>query len=119
MINNASSTPHVLQSTVNDFLSHLRRISAAAAAPAQADLTVPPEILQFLDEGRNPDIFIREFVELTMKNNQRLRGKTEGFARFRDALAREIVGGVPELEGDVRAVVPGLRMDDDEGLEES
>jgi mediator of RNA polymerase II transcription subunit 10 len=111
IVNNTSSSPQIIQNTVNEFLAHLRNISEIAAQPAQEDLTVPPEILNYLDEGRNPDIFIREYVERTMSDNQRLKGKMEGFARFRDVLAREIVGGVPDMEGDVRLVVPDLKMD--------
>jgi mediator of RNA polymerase II transcription subunit 10 len=40
-----------------------------------------------------------------MKNNQLLKGKTEAFASFRDVLAKEIAGAVPELKGEVKNVV--------------
>lgn len=62
-----------------------------------------------MQDGRNPDIYTREFVELGMRNNQRLKGKAEAFARLRDVLAGEVVGAVPELEAHVRSVVVGTR----------
>jgi mediator of RNA polymerase II transcription subunit 10 len=66
---------------------------------------VPPEIINYVQEGRNPDIYTREFVELIMRYNQKLKGKTEAFAAFRDVFARELVGAVPELRGDVKRVI--------------
>lgn len=66
---------------------------------------VPPEIIQYIEEGRNPDIYTREFVELVQAKNQQLKGKSEAFAQFRDALAREIRGAMPEIADDVDKVV--------------
>ena len=58
-----------------------------------------------MEDGRNPDIYTREFVELVQKGNQYLKGKAEAFASFRDVLAREIEGAMPEVRGEVRRVV--------------
>jgi mediator of RNA polymerase II transcription subunit 10 len=62
-------------------------------------------VVEYVQEGRNPDIYTREFVELAMRNNQRLRGKMDACGRFRDIFAREIAGAVPALRKDVEAVV--------------
>jgi mediator of RNA polymerase II transcription subunit 10 len=40
-----------------------------------------------------------------MKNNQLLKGKAEAFASFRDVLAKEVAGAVPELKEEVKSVV--------------
>ena len=77
-------------------------------------------MIQYVEEGRNPDIYTREFVELTYKNNQHLKGRAEAFGSFRDVLAAEIVGAVPELEGEVARVLgaAGGRGGGEEGREE-
>lgn len=75
------------------------------------DVHLPPEVMQYVQEGRNPDIYTREFVELGMRNNQRLRGKAAAFSQFRDIFANEISGGVPELAAEVRRVVPDARAE--------
>ncbi|KAF2403635.1 mediator of RNA polymerase II transcription subunit 10 [Trichodelitschia bisporula] len=67
--------------------------------------TIPPEVIEYVQEGRNPDIYTREFVELVMKQNQKLKGKTEAFAQFRDVLAKELISAVPEIKDDVVRVV--------------
>jgi mediator of RNA polymerase II transcription subunit 10 len=69
------------------------------------NVSVPVEVINYVQEGRNPDIYTREFVELIMKLNQMHKGKTEAFGKFRNVLAREFVGAVPEMERPVRQVV--------------
>ncbi len=44
-------------------------------------------------------------MELAQRGNQYLKGKSEAFRSFRNALAREIEGAMPELKGEVERVV--------------
>lgn len=66
---------------------------------------MPPEIIEYVENGRNLDIYTREFVEVAQRMNQQLKGKSEAFAGFRDALAREIAAALPELRGEVEGVL--------------
>ncbi|KAL9017169.1 MAG: hypothetical protein Q9185_005498 [Variospora sp. 1 TL-2023] len=66
---------------------------------------IPPEIIDYVDEGRNPDIYTREFVELVQKGNQYLKGKSDAFIGFRDALADEITKAWPDMKKDVENVL--------------
>jgi mediator of RNA polymerase II transcription subunit 10 len=67
--------------------------------------SVPPELLEYVENGRNPDIYTREFVELVRRGNQLMRGKMHAFGEFRDVLAREMASALPELRDDVERVV--------------
>ncbi|KAK2812629.1 RNA polymerase II mediator complex subunit [Emmonsiellopsis sp. PD_5] len=73
--------------------------------PALHTVQLPPEIIDYVDAARNPDIYTREFVELVQKGNQDLKGKAEAFASFRDVLAREMASAMPECKGEVERVV--------------
>ncbi|TGO42467.1 hypothetical protein BHYA_0008g00580 [Botrytis hyacinthi] len=66
---------------------------------------VPQDVIHYIDNGRNPDIYTREFVEAARKNNQLMRGKMQAFGDFRDVLAGEMEKVFPELEDDIRMVV--------------
>lgn len=66
---------------------------------------MPPELIQYVDNGRNPDVYTREFVELVRRGNQLMRGKQNAFAAFRDVLAGEIERAMPELRDDVAKVI--------------
>ncbi|KAH8422757.1 mediator complex subunit NUT2 [Aspergillus melleus] len=68
-------------------------------------IQLPPEIIDYVDAARNPDIYTREFVELVQRGNQDLKGKQEAFASFRDVLAREMRSAMPECRGEVERVV--------------
>ena len=68
---------------------------------------MPPEIVEYIDEGRNPDIYTREFVELVQKSNADLKGKSEAFACFRDILAEDLLQIMPDKKADVQRVQAG------------
>lgn len=68
-------------------------------------IALPPEIIDYVDASRNPDIYTREFVELVQRGNQDLKGKKEAFASFRDVLAREMRSAMPEVRGEVERVI--------------
>lgn len=76
-------------------------------------LEIPPDIIRYVEQARNPDIYTREFVELAQAQNQRLRGKSEAFAQLRDILAKEIMTAMPEVRNEVKRVVEstGGRID--------
>lgn len=73
--------------------------------PPLHSVNLPPEIIDYVDNARNPDIYTREFVELVQRGNQDLKGKAEAFAGFRDVLAREMASAMPECKKEVKRVV--------------
>ncbi|KAK3357742.1 putative mediator of RNA polymerase II transcription subunit [Lasiosphaeria hispida] len=77
--------------------------SATAAAPTSPG--IPETLIHYVENGRNPDIYTREFVELVRRLNQLMRGKMHAFGSFRDVLAHEMEAALPELRDDVRRVV--------------
>ncbi|KAI9737512.1 MAG: RNA polymerase II mediator complex subunit [Cirrosporium novae-zelandiae] len=86
---------------LNDCLARLSRYSRTLSPTSP---TLPPEILQYVDKGRNPDIYAREFVELVQKGNRFMKGKSEAFGRFADRLSEKIVELDGFTEGEVRRV---------------
>ncbi|KAB8078524.1 mediator complex, subunit Med10 [Aspergillus leporis] len=78
--------------------------------PSIASIQLPPEIIDYVDAARNPDIYTREFVELVQRGNQDLKGKKEAFADFRDVLAREMRSAIPGCRGEVERVLGGLGL---------
>ena len=76
-----------------------------AADPKFELPNIPPELIKYVEGGRNPDIYTREFLELVRRGNQLMRGKMQAFAVFRDVLAEQIVSAMPELRKDVESVL--------------
>ncbi|CAI4217898.1 unnamed protein product [Parascedosporium putredinis] len=74
-----------------------------------------PELVKYVEGGRNPDIYTREFVELVRRGNQLTRGKMHAFSTFRDILAEQMAAAMPELKNDVDRVVEETRLDSSAG----
>lgn len=82
-------------------------LSSLSTTASTIPMHIPPDIIDYVDEGRNPDIYTREFVELVQKLNQFLKGKSEAFAGFRDVLAEEMMKSMPEMKDDITKVLEG------------
>ena len=65
---------------------------------------LPLDIIQYVENSRNPDIYTREFVELVMRYNQQLKGRSAAFAQFRDILGREMMSAIPDIRDQVKDV---------------
>ena len=87
-----------------DLSSNLQGVASSAQ---RVDKLLPPELLAYIDEGRNPDIYTREFVELVQKGNKYLKGKSQALADFRDELAKQMVDEWPEMNDAVQRVLDG------------
>ncbi|KAI0131618.1 mediator complex, subunit Med10 [Hypoxylon sp. NC0597] len=105
------SSRDVIANELRTLSSNLQAIHARAVDPApdRALPHIPPELIQYVDNGRNPDIYTREFVELVRRGNQLARGKQSAFASFRDVLAGEMDKAMPELRDDTASVVANTR----------
>ncbi|KAH3680534.1 hypothetical protein WICMUC_000265 [Wickerhamomyces mucosus] len=73
------------------------------SAPLQ-EVPIPLDVLQYIEDGRNPDVYTREFVEATRKSNQYLRGKMNSFKNLREVLGKKIINEFPELESIVNDI---------------
>lgn len=58
---------------------------------------IPVDVISYIEDGRNPDVYTREFVEVTAKSNARLKGRMQGFQKLRDVLGDKLGKEFPEL----------------------
>ena len=114
----ASTTGAALSSKIVSLSSSLQLLSSTAP---HISLPVPPEVLEYVEQGRNPDIYTREFVETVQKSNEYLKGKSRAWRDFRDVLAQEIARGMPDLSPHVQKVCEAtggkVALDYDDGLD--
>ncbi|KAF3063783.1 Mediator of RNA polymerase II transcription subunit 10 [Daldinia childiae] len=107
-----TSPPHsrpsrdVIANELRTLSANLQAIHSRATDPHLPALPkVPPELVEYVENGRNPDIYTREFVEAVRRGNQLMRGKQAAFASFRNVLAAEMERAMPELRDDVARVL--------------
>ncbi|KAK4169503.1 putative mediator of RNA polymerase II transcription subunit 10 [Cladorrhinum sp. PSN259] len=101
-----SQTAQSLASSITTLDRSLLQVyNTASALQPQNNPGIPLPLMEYVENGRNPDIYTREFVELVRRLNQLQRGKSHAFRDFRDVLAGEMSVAMPELREDVERVV--------------
>lgn len=92
----------IMRTQIFNFVISLDRF---ATASGQLTHSVPYDVVRYIEAGRNPDIYTREFVEAAQRLNQERKGRSDAYAAFRDVLAKEITNGVPDLQRDMDRVL--------------
>ncbi|KAL6004357.1 Mediator of RNA polymerase II transcription subunit 10b [Asimina triloba] len=64
------------------------------------NIQVPMEVVNLIDEGKNPDEFTRDVLNSCISRNQITKGKTDSFKSLRKHLLEELEQTFPEeVEG--------------------
>lgn len=92
---------NALTHKVNQVVSQLSGISAA---PFTNQFPVPLDVVSYIEDGRNPDVYTREFIEVTAKSNARLKGRMQGFQRLREVLGQKMAQEYPNLESSIKNI---------------
>jgi mediator of RNA polymerase II transcription subunit 10 len=79
-------------------------VKLSRTAPT-VNIHIPPDVTTYVESGRNPDIFTREFVETVQRMNQWMKGRTEAYRFLQETFARDLIDVVPELKDDVTKTV--------------
>ncbi|CAI4222460.1 unnamed protein product [Auanema sp. JU1783] len=60
------------------------------------DVKIPLELLEVLDDGKNPHIYTRDLLERTLQKNKEVNGKIEIYKKFRAHLLKRFAEEMPE-----------------------
>lgn len=88
-------------------LNHLQTVTSPVKSPDNPihQIRIAPEIIDYVDDGRNPDIFTRDFVELVSRGNAVINGKQQAFRDFSQIFAEALKKGFPSLSDDVDRIM--------------
>lgn len=73
-------------------------------SPFTQQFPVPVDVLTYVEDGRNPDIYTREFLEVTARTNARLKGRVLGFQTLRNILGEKLIDEFPRLKSAVEDI---------------
>jgi len=79
------------------------------------NLRVAPEIIEYVDDARNPDIFSREFVELVQRGNSVMNGKQQAFRSFSQVYAKKLKDAFDGLDDEVDMIMDNAGMEEKDG----
>jgi mediator of RNA polymerase II transcription subunit 10 len=96
-------------------LAHLKEQTDPTRAPNNPihTVSIAPEIVDYVDDGRNPDIFTREFVENVQRGNAVINGKKQAFRDFSVILAQKMKEGLKGVDEGVDMVMRNAGLQDE------
>ncbi|KAB2108841.1 hypothetical protein AG0111_0g2768 [Alternaria gaisen] len=97
-----SKTQEAMKREIQSLIQNL--VKLAKTAPS-VNINIPPEVMSYVENSRNPDIFTREFVETVQRMNQMLYGRVDAYRALQEQLALHVSSAIPELKDDVNSVV--------------
>ncbi|GMM35036.1 mediator complex subunit [Saccharomycopsis crataegensis] len=99
----AETSTESLAYRLNQTVEQLQSLTNSHKAEL-SQIPIPMDVLHYIEDGRNPNVYTREFVESTKKSNQHLRGKSIAFKQLRDILGNKIAVEFPELTDTIEHV---------------
>ncbi|KAL8383659.1 hypothetical protein RB595_010725 [Gaeumannomyces hyphopodioides] len=99
------SSKEIVANELQSLSNTLKQIHTVSTANSTQLPRVPKELIEYVENGRSPDIYTRDFVDVVRRGNQLMRGKLHAYASFRDILAGEMRTALPELRDDVDKVI--------------
>ena len=100
-------------SDLTDKLAHLKDLTDPQISPNNPihNVRIAPEIVDYVDEGRNPDIFTREFVENVQRGNAVINGKKQAFKDFSVIYAQKLKEGIGGVDRQVDRIMHNAGLD--------
>ena len=87
-----------LQTIVKD-LSEIDKIR-----PKVADIQVPLEVFDYIDSGRNPQLYTKDCMEKAVAKNEEVKGKIDAYRMFKARLMLELSNVFPKEMSCYRAL---------------
>ncbi|SCV00801.1 LAMI_0G07382g1_1 [Lachancea mirantina] len=103
-------TPEATQGMVTNLrrnVDRLHQINRQSNDPTSQlnKVSIPMDVMQYIEDGRNPDVYTRDFVEAIRRSNQYQRAKMHGLKQLRDKLAEKVIEEFPDMEETVQDII--------------
>lgn len=92
-----TETRDVLVNKMQELSQSLTRLARESSSNTITNTFVPPEVVDYVDDGRNPDIYRRDLVEVVQRGNAVLNGKMNAFGSFSKTFADDVRRMSPEM----------------------
>ncbi|CAO1619695.1 unnamed protein product [Parajaminaea phylloscopi] len=87
----------IIGTKVNETIAQLAALSSASTSNPDALPCIPQEVLEAVDEGRNPDALSKNRMARLVSDNQQLAGQRWALEEYRQELSKSVLETFPEL----------------------
>lgn len=114
----SSSNQPQLHSRVEQLAHSLAHVESLLSRPDNPvrEIKIAPEVIDYVEDGRNPDIYTRDFVELVLRGNALMLSKQNGMRSFSKIFAKKLKEGLEGLDGEVDLVMENAGMEERDGV---
>lgn len=92
----------VLNTKINQIVNSLQDIDKYK--DQIPDIQVPLEVFDYIDQGRNPQLYTKDCMEKALAKNELLKGKIDSYRRFKAMLLIELSKVFPNEMAKYRAI---------------
>lgn len=78
----------VLDQKINQVVSSLRDIDRIK--DSIQDVQLPIEVFEYIDSGKNPQIYTKDYMDKALRKNEQVNGKIDYYKRFKLILIEEM-----------------------------
>jgi len=78
----------VLNQKINQLVTSLQEIDKTKNQIQ--DIQVPFEVFDYIDQGRNPQLYTKDCMEKALAKNEQVKGKIDSYRRFKSMLLAEL-----------------------------
>lgn len=101
LVHDNQGTPQSRLVLVNKLHQIVNQLASLNAIDRLKEFPIPVDIISYIEDGRNPDIYTREFLEVNAKSNARLKGKFQNFNKLQQVLSEKVAQEFPELKSTI------------------
>ncbi|KAI5969256.1 NUT2 [Candida margitis] len=98
LVHDNQGTPQSNLALSNKIQTLATQLKVVSQSSDLQDRLIPVDVVSYIEDGRNPDIYTREFIEVTAKSNAKLKGKMQGFGTLRNILSDKLAQEYPRLQ---------------------
>ncbi|VDI78309.1 mediator of RNA polymerase II transcription subunit 10-like [Mytilus galloprovincialis] len=92
----------VLNKKLNEMITGLQEVDKMKSQ--MADISVPLEVFDYIDQGKNPNLYTKDCLEKTLAKNEQVKGKIDNLKRFKASLLVELTKVFPNEINTYRAL---------------
>ncbi|KAF7996748.1 hypothetical protein HCN44_002394 [Aphidius gifuensis] len=95
-------TQSVLNSKIQSLVSGLQEVDKLKSQVQ--DVHVPLEVFDYIDQGRNPQLYTKDCIEKALTKNEEVKGKIDAYRKFKANMLVELNRVFPNELAKYRAI---------------
>ncbi|KAL6267021.1 mediator of RNA polymerase II transcription subunit 10 [Pogonomyrmex barbatus] len=95
---------NVLNQKIQGLVNGLQEIDKLKSQVQSQEIHVPLEVFDYIDQGRNPQLYTKDCIEKALTKNEQVKGKIDAYRKFKANMLVELNRVFPNELAKYRAI---------------